>query len=536
MKIRSKLLISLLLLLGFLGSGIWLVEHLLVIPKVESLEISGLKQELQSAKRAVQREIKHIEQFAVDWGHWDETHDYLNRNNPDFVRATLAEGTLGEMSMDFVLIARAGRPVLLRTTHRTIPLRKGLTDRLLSGSVSHALAQGGSGLVNINNMVLMVAASPVRRTDGSGPIAGMLYFGRMIDPGVTNTLEEAVTPDISLVLDALPTEPTQVLLPSDRESISRIWLPLLGDGSEALRVELHGGRPFLKQTLASTYQLMAIIFCVGLIGVFFTYLLLRHYLVKPVLELQQAVQQFSRSQTLSAFEAHPGKDELADLSRAFQDMALRLSADRADIINDRDRLKQDSLTDPLTELGNRRALELALRQPQRWRPDHCAMVMYVDLDHFKRINDTYGHDIGDRILHEFAQHLRSCCREDDLLIRTGGEEFLAICQLTDIEQAAEVAERIRRQTEQRPFVDGRIALTCSIGFMTVATNNLPAPGTSWTAVFKVADMALYRAKQEGRNRYVGWRHANCSRPGPLPLNMDELQQALAAEILMPVAP
>jgi len=535
MKIRSKLLTTLLLLLCFLGSGIWLIERYVVIPKVESLEVTGLEAELERARKAIRRELEHIHKWAIDWGRWDETYRYVQDDNPDFIRESLAEGTLDELSMDFLLIVHADAHVFLRTTDRMKPLQQALKASLLDDSTTDVLINNGSGLITLHGMTLMVAASPVVRTDGSGPALGALYFGRMVDPMLVNTLEQVVSLDVSLVLDGHEPKPHQIQFPSEHDSVSQAWLPLVGTASHSLRIELRGGRPFLDQALASTYQLMGIIFVLGLFGTVATYFLLQHYLITPILNLQKAVLHFAHSHSLEAFDAYPHNDEVGALSQAFQEMASRLSADREIIINDRERLKHDSLTDPLTGLGNRRFLDHNIRHKQHWSANHFILVMYVDLDHFKRINDTYGHDVGDQILQEFAQLLRQCCREADLLVRTGGEEFLAVCELATIDHAAVIAERIRAQTEQHLFVGGTARLTCSIGLIVAPTGEL-GQLEYWERLFKVADMALYRAKHGGRNRWQGWQRVcpEQAEQNPLPISTEELQRALEQKILTPV--
>ncbi len=162
-------------------------------------------------------------------------------------------------------------------------------------------------------------------------------------------------------------------------------------------------------------------------------------------------------------------------------------------------LERMSRTDALTGLFNRRHLdeELARRHSDASRHHQLMSLLLLDIDHFKRINDTYGHPAGDQVLRTFAERLRTVLRAGDIAGRWGGEEFLIVLPRTDLAGAREVAERIRFITAFEPVVaDGKeIDLTVSGGCAL-------GPGDSVEAVVSLADKCLYDAKQAGRNRVV----------------------------------
>ncbi|KJF68672.1 MULTISPECIES: PleD family two-component system response regulator [Rhizobium] len=162
-----------------------------------------------------------------------------------------------------------------------------------------------------------------------------------------------------------------------------------------------------------------------------------------------------------------------------------------------------AIVDGLTGLNNRRYLDNHLkilfdRAAVRGRPISICMT---DIDRFKLVNDTYGHDVGDEVLREFAARIRSTVRGADLACRYGGEEFVVVMPDTSIEVAAGVAERLRAIIEDKPFyvrsIDRELSITASLG---IATSNgaFGAPDE----LLKQADKALYEAKHTGRNRVV----------------------------------
>lgn len=161
-----------------------------------------------------------------------------------------------------------------------------------------------------------------------------------------------------------------------------------------------------------------------------------------------------------------------------------------------------AVTDELTGLYNRRYfdrhLHLMLERAQQQERDLA--VMLIDLDFFKAVNDTHGHDIGDAVLREFSARLRRNIRGVDLACRFGGEEFVVLMPDTDFRQAQMVAERVRSAVAERSFELGAgrpLPVTVSVG---VALNESDADTPEM--LLKRADVALYRAKREGRNRVV----------------------------------
>jgi two-component system cell cycle response regulator len=162
-----------------------------------------------------------------------------------------------------------------------------------------------------------------------------------------------------------------------------------------------------------------------------------------------------------------------------------------------------AITDGLTGLHNRRYMEshletLAEQAGQRSKP---LALMMLDIDFFKSINDSHGHDAGDDVLREFAVRVRKSIRGIDLACRYGGEEFVIVMPETDMHVAGMVAERLRRSIAGEPFsIDKgskRIEVTISIGLSTLEKKGEPI-----VDVLKRADVALYRAKHDGRNRVV----------------------------------
>ncbi len=162
-----------------------------------------------------------------------------------------------------------------------------------------------------------------------------------------------------------------------------------------------------------------------------------------------------------------------------------------------------AVTDQLTGLYNRRYMSrhLSTLVGNAGATGKPVSFLILDIDYFKTVNDTYGHDIGDQVLREFATRISANIRGVDLACRFGGEEFVVVMPDTDLSFAYMVAERLRQSVADTPFqigvAPGRLAVTISIGVTTSEGS-----GDTADALLRRADQALYRAKREGRNRVV----------------------------------
>ncbi len=257
--------------------------------------------------------------------------------------------------------------------------------------------------------------------------------------------------------------------PSPPRRRVRRSLSQAGAGGDAAQAVAEGLAARLGQTYALTYTLAAPLVADGrVVGAL-------------ILSRRQEREWSIADRRLLAFAA----EELsAALARAF---AFEEAEIRANI-------------DALTGLPNRRYLEelLATVGPRRRSGDRLGALM-IDLDHFKRLNDRYGHATGDRVLRAVAERISAAVRADDTPTRYGGEEFAVVLRRADPQQAVEVAERIREQISLISIADLAVdeRVTVSIG-VAVADSHVTDP----TMLLGDADAALYRAKREGRNRVV----------------------------------
>ncbi|TYO97150.1 diguanylate cyclase (GGDEF)-like protein [Geothermobacter ehrlichii] len=218
--------------------------------------------------------------------------------------------------------------------------------------------------------------------------------------------------------------------------------------------------------------------------------------LEPVRSLKEGARLLGEGE-LSARVAEVGHDELADLARTFNLMAQKLEKSHQE-------LASLSAVDYLTGLNNVREFYRLFHEETRRaeRYGHAFSLLILDIDRFKEINDTFGHQLGDYVLQEVARRLRELVRINDHAARIGGDEFTILLPETDGEEAAELAERIREFFSGHAIAlfdhpESAIRITVSIGLAT-----FPRDARDANSLFARADAALYRAKEGGRNLMV----------------------------------
>ncbi|QEW07767.1 diguanylate cyclase [Nitrincola iocasae] len=220
----------------------------------------------------------------------------------------------------------------------------------------------------------------------------------------------------------------------------------------------------------------------------------KHYICLPVIESGSvgSVVQL----VFDVAEAHKVRNQRPLLEAYLREAAPVLQAKRLMAS-----LRESSLKDAMTGLRNRRFLEEYAETliSQCKRRSVPMTLLMMDLDYFKPVNDTYGHDAGDQVLRELAVILQANVRESDLVVRYGGEEFLIVLLETNAEQAMPVAEKIRGAVESHKFKVGGTSLSKTIS---AGVADYPNDAQAFWQVLKFADVSLYAAKEGGRNQVV----------------------------------
>ncbi|MCC6063790.1 MAG: GGDEF domain-containing protein [Thermocrinis sp.] len=260
----------------------------------------------------------------------------------------------------------------------------------------------------------------------------------------------------------------------------------------------------VSQIYINFYVLMGVLsaysFVLSLLSSLFLYVFSEN-LVDRIVKLQELSNRIKGNDFsgIELLKTDKPKDELDHLRNNLVDTALTIGRLLSELEEKNRELQELAYYDPLTGLPNRRFFfehaSLIFEEVKRYEKPLSLLV--IDIDHFKRINDTYGHDVGDLVLKTFADVLRGIVRKSDICARLGGEEFVVLLPNTDLEGARVLAERIRTAVAKNPVKHGSIVIVFTVS---IGASQYRKGMQGINELIKEADIALYRAKEGGRNR------------------------------------
>ena len=312
---------------------------------------------------------------------------------------------------------------------------------------------------------------------------GRLFGGRSVrfDPGSFDTAEMRVTAN------------------GEAYRLARVSLP----AAESIQTRLWLAEPEMAmvKTLDRYNRIMIWLSIAAFLIIVPVALIVVNRFSRPIHKLITLTQQMADGQ-LPILRRSQGYTEIDRLLNHFIDLIAALRRKQEEVEKAHEALLQSSITDELTGLYNRRHLNEMFPKllAQASRDGACIAVILLDIDHFKRINDTYGHAVGDRCLKVFSEILRYMVRASDFVFRMGGEEFLILASGHCDQDAALLAEKVRLATENHVMhVDGQpVRFTVSAGVCSFRAGR--SSGSEFSDYITCADHALYSAKQAGRNR------------------------------------
>ncbi len=292
-------------------------------------------------------------------------------------------------------------------------------------------------------------------------------------------------------------------------------IPLDSEGGQNYRLWLAVSEQTLLNKLAHHSSLILFLMVIGGLGMLTTGLLMVRNFNRPLKELMQITRAVTEGE-LPKLKKSSETNEITALVNRFSEMLTALRHKQAEIDRVHHQLEENAITDTLTGLYNRRHLNdlfpKLLAQVRRERKWLCALLL--DLDHFKRINDEYGHPVGDQCLRHASELLRTSSRASDFVFRIGGEEFLILSIGDAADGAMVLAEKIRQSFEEKTCSIGNadISLTTCIG-VSCADDGRPADDAMANLLLQ-ADKALYLAKAHGRNRVAAFSETSGESSAP----------------------
>jgi diguanylate cyclase (GGDEF)-like protein len=472
---------ALLLIVGIFCSARFALVH-----SFAGIEADAAHQSLERVSQALQMELHQLGVHAEGNGHWDQAYNYGVGRYPQFVSDNFSRAELDTLRVQVMWVGdEAGRTLLSLGTRSAAPghlsaLDKGLLS-LFEKYAPQMVPRDSAGsqvlLVRVSDAVLAFSVARILRSDLQSPSAGLLVFGSYLDTALVRRLEDASQSTVRLfVLNDRG-------LPDGAVSSSvRHWLLAAHDQHDDVLVQTNDG------------------------DAVDSYMLLRDMNGHPVAmladDMSSAALKLGRKTIMWVVVALlVGFSTLMGLLLTVMDRAWRTrDAAQRQWVDQQRKFSRLARRDPLTNLPNRvyvqRLLPRLLKRTER--DGHHLALLYVDLDHFKNVNDSLGHGSGDKLLISVAQRLRAAVSSHDIVARMGGDEFLVIANMLPSAKVADsIADRIRRALVIPLDLDG-VAMFPS---PSIGISVYPEDGCDAEQLLKHADIALNHAKDRGRGNH-----------------------------------
>ena len=448
-----------------------------------TIEADEARQSIERVRQGLQMEFHQLRAAAEDNGHWNPAFDFVTGHRANFIAENFTRSGLDTMRVHVMWIGdNAGKTLVSISTRNAAPgkldeLNPDLLNRIQKYALTVVPADSTIAhvrLLRVPDGVLAFSAARVLRSDHTGPSPGLLVFGHFFDQALIDRIEETSQSPVKLII--LDNHGKAAADVSD--TVAR-WLE---DPASDTLIQTNDG-----ETLDS-------------------YLVLRDVEGRPVAVLANSVSHAAlklgrRTITWVVVALLVGFALLVCLLLTMVNRGWRTSAvARRQSIDQQRQFSRLARRDVLTGLPNRVYLQKLLpRLIKRAARDSSRMaLLYIDLDHFKNVNDSLGHAAGDKLLTAVAHRLRAAVSTHDVVVRMGGDEFIVVANMLPNAQVVNsIADRIRRALVVPLDLDGvNMFASPSIGISVY-----PEDGTDTEQLLKHADIALNHAKDRGRGNH-----------------------------------
>jgi diguanylate cyclase (GGDEF)-like protein len=511
MTIRKRILLFSALALGAFLAAVYFVSRFALMNGFSRLESNYAYGNVRRLHNHLESEQSQLATMARDYAQWDRTYEFMTRRNRDYVRTELTDDTFNILHINlFLLLDRSGQPTFSREAGNW-PIGKSNLVAIAAAyaaSPAHVRNSPLTGLLEINGRLFLLAYEPVLNSRGEGAPRGTLVMGKGLSESLLSTLSHSM--GLPLWLEPAENAPAannhqtlwsdgtdSVSLESDSTMVAYVPLKDMSDVTKRLLVARIPSDLYSEGQKVTRY-LLFLLMLAGLVHSGVLLIVLEQNLLSRVESLDRKIKQVTVSGDLSLRLDSHGKDELSALAGTVNAMLTAIQKAKFELLQAQESLRFHAEHDSLTGVLNRRAIRDVLRRElARCRRENQSLgVMLADVDHFKRINDRYGHGAGDAALLAVVQRISSTLRPYDLIGRYGGEEFLVIAPGCDLGLTQRLAERIRAAVhdERVDLGNDTATLTVSVGITLGTADSDPE------FLVAVADSAMYQAKRNGRNR------------------------------------
>lgn len=458
---------------------LWYSTKLIIFPEFEQLQLNKNTKSIEVLISRMDTNIEHIRRMVNDYSKWDETYLFMQKQDDQYIYDNFREGTttLEDMDVDFVFYVDLDKKVLFSKYANdwlklTTSFEKELLESLTEFKSLHSIYL-------YKNNPLYIIKSRILKSDESGILNGHIIAGKFITTKYLSELTNLFsTKSIVINKENFNTlekfsvgNLTKVSIDTTVEDTITNNLNFMNGEKYLFSIETTSGTDIIKQGKKTTIYFNLVIS---------SFLFVVFYLLY---KNQKAIERYNEELELKVDER---TKELNKTIRIVEE--------------NNKKLYKLSNTDSLTQIRNRRSFFKTSKKllSQAIEKNKEFVIVLIDLDHFKKINDTFGHSVGDEVLKEFCHIVNSSIDEETVFGRLGGEEFCITFYDKSIELAEKISNEIRQKCEETvlSFDDKKVQFTISMGLC--GRNNMD----NIDQILHIADELLYSAKKDGRNRLI----------------------------------
>lgn len=491
-------------------------------------EQQNMTSQVKLAENMLTSSVSALPGITQDWATWDLSYAYTNNpeGGADFETEYLDPSTYDLYRLDFITILDTDGDKLYEgffdhasETFSTEPLGLGglyekVFPQVLSSYDENKTDMGVSGFINYDNNIYYLSSYPVIRSNGGGPVAGVLIFGRLIDERETALLTSDAGIDFSVQPrdtagisheDDLRLTAAGTLLTENEDLVTAYSALKDAFGEKNLLVSVSMPETYFTDSGSSfTVILLVLALCCGVMLIVVVNLV-NSIVINPMGKLIYNVNDMNLDSADLLLDVKNNTKELDDLTGAMNNMLARIKHDRDVIKKHSDELYYNANFDLLTGLRNRFSIAKELDEEiAKSKAENASLTLYfIDLNRFKFINDTLGATMGDQFIVSVSRRLQEEFENALLIGRMGGDEFIIIVKNLDRDADRRIFSSNILNVFKKPFYvrEREMHITASIG-----ASAYPKDGLDAEMLISNAEIAMYRAKDSGDSVYVAYEH------------------------------
>ena len=557
MKLRLKVLIILAGMWTIISLALFVYSKHTLSNEYSKLEKKEVVSDLERTTKTLRSLFSSLKTLNFDWSQWNDAYQFVKDKNPGFIRSNMAFTTFENSKLNLIMFFNPRGQLVYGLNYdlnakKFIPIPESLLKQLLhekSFTQQRSSSSSKVGFLKTADSYAVLSALPILTSEGTGPIRGTLVMGFFLTESHLAQLSDIVQMQVKLhplpltaedmnlrsVYDYLHSgEPSYISLHSPQAILGYTFIRDIDNNPIGI-ISIKVPRTLYLEGLKTVEQYLAIVIGMGILFLAAVWYLLKVFILDRMIHLSQQVIEINSKNAFSQRLPITSKDELDEMAGAVNSL-IEIIALTEEQLKNRISLRTEELErlsqlnkNLFSEMSNQKQIEVKLREgekhfkhmayydvltglPNRLHFNEMAQkmmakasvedthiaILFLDVDKFKSINDTHGHNIGDMYLRHIAEKLKASIRDTDLAARLAGDEFL-VC-LTDIHDKADITPIVLNMLNQlsQPLKceNVEIASSCSIGI-----SIYPDDGNSIKDLEKNADLAMYYAKKNHENMY-----------------------------------